>query len=203
MVGVFQEDVDRAVEAARAAFQLGSPWRRLDASDRGRLLNRLADLIERDRTYLAVSPKPPPLSSHRTNGYPMDRQERVALLTSNWSEWHRLNTTGVPPCPSLGSLLVFPLMQCVLLRKETWGHGGGGCDGEGFPGERPPGMDTSPRPSVWWAFSPAARGKRNHTAHSHQSEPSRRQIIQWHFALKPPVVSFIFRIKSCSLNMIY
>uniref|UniRef100_A0A8D1MNB6 aldehyde dehydrogenase (NAD(+)) n=1 Tax=Sus scrofa TaxID=9823 RepID=A0A8D1MNB6_PIG len=49
-----KEDVDRAVEAARAAFQLGSPWRRLDASDRGRLLNRLADLIERDRTYLAA-----------------------------------------------------------------------------------------------------------------------------------------------------
>lgn len=53
-----QEDVDKAVKAARAAFQLGSPWRRMDASDRGRLLNRLADLIERDRTYLAVSLQP-------------------------------------------------------------------------------------------------------------------------------------------------
>lgn len=62
MLGVFQEDVDRAVKAAQAAFQLGSPWRRMDASDRGRLLNRLADLIERDRTYLAVSFQPP--SSH-------------------------------------------------------------------------------------------------------------------------------------------
>ncbi|XP_048957771.1 aldehyde dehydrogenase, mitochondrial isoform X3 [Canis lupus dingo] len=49
-----KEDVDKAVKAARAAFQLGSPWRRMDASDRGRLLNRLADLIERDRTYLAA-----------------------------------------------------------------------------------------------------------------------------------------------------
>ncbi|MBO8631286.1 aldehyde dehydrogenase family protein, partial [Staphylococcus aureus] len=29
-------------------------WRRMDASDRGRLLYRLADLIERDRTYLAA-----------------------------------------------------------------------------------------------------------------------------------------------------
>lgn len=55
---VSQEDVDKAVKAARAAFQLGSPWRRMDASDRGRLLNRLADLIERDRTYLAVSLQP-------------------------------------------------------------------------------------------------------------------------------------------------
>lgn len=66
-MGVFQEDVDRAVKAARAAFQLGSPWRRMNASDRGRLLNRLADLIERDRTYLAVSSPPSPLSSHLVN----------------------------------------------------------------------------------------------------------------------------------------
>lgn len=49
-----QADVDKAVKAARAAFQLGSPWRRMDASHRGKLLNRLADLIERDRAYLAV-----------------------------------------------------------------------------------------------------------------------------------------------------
>lgn len=50
-----QADVDKAVKAAQAAFQLGSPWRRMDASHRGKLLNRLADLIERDRAYLAVS----------------------------------------------------------------------------------------------------------------------------------------------------
>lgn len=50
----FQEDVDKAVQAAQHAFQFGSPWRRMDASERGRLLNKLADLIERDRVYLAV-----------------------------------------------------------------------------------------------------------------------------------------------------
>lgn len=50
-----QKDVDKAVAAARAAFQRGSPWRRMDAADRGVLLGRLADLIERDRAYLAVS----------------------------------------------------------------------------------------------------------------------------------------------------
>uniref|UniRef100_A0A7M4F957 aldehyde dehydrogenase (NAD(+)) n=1 Tax=Crocodylus porosus TaxID=8502 RepID=A0A7M4F957_CROPO len=47
-------DVDKAVSAAKAAFQLGSPWRRMDASHRGKLLNCLADLIERDRAYLAA-----------------------------------------------------------------------------------------------------------------------------------------------------
>lgn len=46
-------DVDKAVKAARNAFKLGSPWRTMDASERGALINKLADLIERDRTYLA------------------------------------------------------------------------------------------------------------------------------------------------------
>ncbi|XP_060927451.1 aldehyde dehydrogenase, cytosolic 2-like isoform X2 [Limanda limanda] len=48
------EDVDKAVRSARAAFQIGSPWRSMDASDRGRLLNRLADLVERDGLLLAT-----------------------------------------------------------------------------------------------------------------------------------------------------
>uniref|UniRef100_G1TNA5 aldehyde dehydrogenase (NAD(+)) n=1 Tax=Oryctolagus cuniculus TaxID=9986 RepID=G1TNA5_RABIT len=47
-------DVDKAVKAARQAFQIGSPWRTMDASERGRLLYKLADLIERDRLLLAT-----------------------------------------------------------------------------------------------------------------------------------------------------
>eukprot|EP00117_Sycon_ciliatum_P012519 scpid71559/ scgid13556/ Aldehyde dehydrogenase, mitochondrial; ALDH class 2; ALDH-E2; ALDH1 len=46
-------DVDIAVKAAREAFKLDSPWRCMDASDRGRLLYKLAELIERDSDYLA------------------------------------------------------------------------------------------------------------------------------------------------------
>lgn len=46
-------DVDKAVKAAKDAFRLGSPWRTIDASERGQLLHRLADLMDRDRTYLA------------------------------------------------------------------------------------------------------------------------------------------------------
>ncbi|EFP01288.1 CRE-ALH-1 protein [Caenorhabditis remanei] len=46
-------DVDIAVKAATKAFQIGSEWRRMDASQRGVLLNRLADLMERDRVILA------------------------------------------------------------------------------------------------------------------------------------------------------
>ena len=45
-------DVDAAVEAARAAFEVG-PWRKMKASERGRLLHRLADLIEKNAEELA------------------------------------------------------------------------------------------------------------------------------------------------------
>ncbi|XP_056233286.1 aldehyde dehydrogenase 1A1-like [Seriola aureovittata] len=48
------EDVDKAVRSARATFQVGSPWRSMNASDRGHLLSRLADLVERDRLLLAT-----------------------------------------------------------------------------------------------------------------------------------------------------
>jgi len=45
-------DVEKAVKAARAAFEQG-PWRKTLASERGRLLHRLADLIEENADELA------------------------------------------------------------------------------------------------------------------------------------------------------
>src|SRR6202047_4245164 len=42
-------DVDRAVQAARRAFEdRGGPWRKMSASERGRLIWRLADLLEKN-----------------------------------------------------------------------------------------------------------------------------------------------------------
>ncbi len=46
-------DVDRAVTAARRAFESG-PWARMSASDRGRLMYKLADLIEANKQELAA-----------------------------------------------------------------------------------------------------------------------------------------------------
>ena len=45
-------DVDLAVKAARAAFESG-PWSKMDARDRGRLMNKLADLVEANLDELA------------------------------------------------------------------------------------------------------------------------------------------------------
>ena len=46
------EDIDRAATAARQAFESG-PWKRMDARDRGRLLYKLADLVEENLDSLA------------------------------------------------------------------------------------------------------------------------------------------------------
>jgi phenylacetaldehyde dehydrogenase len=48
------EDINRAVKAARKAFADDSPWRRMNASDRGRLIWRIADLIEDNADELAM-----------------------------------------------------------------------------------------------------------------------------------------------------
>jgi aldehyde dehydrogenase (NAD+) len=46
-------DIDLAVKAARKAFEEG-PWRQMNASERGRLINKLADLIEKHQEELAA-----------------------------------------------------------------------------------------------------------------------------------------------------
>src|SRR5207344_3291134 len=46
-------DIDLAVKAARKAFESG-PWPKMNASERGRLLNKLADLIEKNAEELAA-----------------------------------------------------------------------------------------------------------------------------------------------------
>ena len=48
-------DANVAVAAAKDAFERGSAWRTLDASARGKLLNRLADLLERDKEHVSTA----------------------------------------------------------------------------------------------------------------------------------------------------
>ena len=47
-------DVDLAVKAARKAFHSKAAWRRMSASERGKLISRLADLIEQNIEELAT-----------------------------------------------------------------------------------------------------------------------------------------------------
>jgi aldehyde dehydrogenase (NAD+) len=46
-------DVDKAVKAARRAFDQG-PWRRMSAYERGRLMYKLADLVEKNFDEIAA-----------------------------------------------------------------------------------------------------------------------------------------------------
>ena len=50
-----QADVDRAVQAASDAFEIGSEWRSMGASDRGQLIHKFAQLMRRDEEELAVN----------------------------------------------------------------------------------------------------------------------------------------------------
>lgn len=49
-----KEDVDKAVKAAKLAFDQNSEWRRMNARDRGKLLHKLADLMEEHKQELAT-----------------------------------------------------------------------------------------------------------------------------------------------------
>lgn len=49
-----RDDVDRAVKAAKMAYDYNSEWRKMNARDRGRLLNKLADLMEQHKQELAT-----------------------------------------------------------------------------------------------------------------------------------------------------
>ena len=86
----FQADIDLAVKAARDAVKLGSPWRRMDASQRGRLMYKLADLVERDSDYIAVS---------------------ACLLASDLSSiLQQFTIHFCPVCPMLIYVIVFLLL---------------------------------------------------------------------------------------------
>lgn len=47
------EDVDRAVQAAKKALQ-NPEWKYIDVSERGRLIAKLADLVEENKELLAT-----------------------------------------------------------------------------------------------------------------------------------------------------
>lgn len=67
-------DIDRAVAAARRAFDDG-PWRRMSASERGRYLLRIAALLERDGDEMART-------ESLNNGKPVRESRRIDVPLS-------------------------------------------------------------------------------------------------------------------------
>ncbi|HSB72149.1 MAG TPA: aldehyde dehydrogenase [Candidatus Methylomirabilis sp.] len=71
-----REDVARAVVAARAAFEAG-PWARMSGGERGKILMRIADLLEREAEAIAR------LES-QDNGRPIRETSAQAGIVPRW-----------------------------------------------------------------------------------------------------------------------
>ena len=99
-----QADVDAAVRAARVAFE-SSTWRRMTPIDRGRLLNRLADLIEFNAQELAELESldnGKPLSAALNGDVP-----GTAKLFRYFAGWpSKLEGATIPVSPSGGRALL-------------------------------------------------------------------------------------------------
>lgn len=102
-------DVDRAVQAARQAFENG-PWSRLNGEERGRLLYRLADLIEAHADELAEL-------ETLDNGKPL----RVARVDMTFAARHFRYYAGWAGKLEGSSIPVTIPNQFVYTRREPMG----------------------------------------------------------------------------------
>ena len=109
------EDVDRALEAARHAFDDG-PWPRMQPSERAEVLLRVADEIEKRAEEMA-------LTNTRENGSPISETRGAAANAAGifryfagLAEW--LESEDVRPFPAGGAETVVrrePVGPCVLI----------------------------------------------------------------------------------------
>lgn len=103
------EDVDRAVRAARAGFESGA-WSRMSGEDRGRLLNRLADLIDAHADSLAEI-------ETLDNGKPI----RVARVDMTFAARHFRYYAGWAGKIEGSTIPVSHINQFVYTRREPMG----------------------------------------------------------------------------------
>ena len=100
-------DIDRAVKAARQALESG-PWSKLDAADRGLLLFKLADLVEKNARELAALES---LNSGKTITDSLGDMQGVANSLRYYGGWaDKIEGRTVPV---RGSFLSYTLRQPV------------------------------------------------------------------------------------------
>ncbi len=100
-------DIDRAVKAARTALESG-PWSKLDAADRGNLLFKLADLVEKNARDLAALES---LNSGKTITDSLGDMQGVANSLRYYGGWaDKIEGRTVPV---RGSFLSYTLRQPV------------------------------------------------------------------------------------------
>jgi len=108
------EDIERAVRAARKAFADDSPWRRMNASDRGRMIWRIADLIEQHGDELAMLE-----SLDNGKPYGVARVADVPLAAdlfrymAGWPTKIEGSTVPISALPAPGEYLAYTLREPV------------------------------------------------------------------------------------------
>jgi len=108
------EDIERAVRAARKAFADDSPWRRMNASDRGRLIWRISELIEENADELAMLE-----SLDNGKPYHIAKAADVALSAdlfrymAGWTTKIEGNTVPISALPAPGEYLAYTLREPV------------------------------------------------------------------------------------------
>jgi phenylacetaldehyde dehydrogenase len=108
------EDIERAVKAARRAFADDSPWRSMNASDRGRLIWRISDLIEEHADELAMLE-----SLDNGKPYSVARAADVPLAAdlfrymAGWPTKIEGTTVPISALPAPGEYLAYTLREPV------------------------------------------------------------------------------------------
>jgi betaine-aldehyde dehydrogenase len=107
-------DVDRAVAAARAAFDTG-PWPRIPAAGRASLLNAIADLLQRDREPLARTETLDTGKTLRESRIDVDDVTAVFRYYAGLADGHagRVVDTGNPDAVS--RIVHEPVGVCALI----------------------------------------------------------------------------------------
>jgi phenylacetaldehyde dehydrogenase len=109
-----EEDINRAVKAARAAFADDSPWRRINASDRGRLIWKISELIEENADELAMLE-----SLDNGKPYVVAKAADVALAAdlfrymAGWPTKIEGTTVPISALPAPGEYLAYTLREPV------------------------------------------------------------------------------------------
>lgn len=111
-------DVDRAVVAARTAFEEG-PWARMSGGERGKILNRIADLLEREAAAIAR------LES-QDNGRPIRETSAQSGIVSRWYRYFAgwADKIGGETIPVEGPYLNYTLRVPlgVIGQITPWNH---------------------------------------------------------------------------------
>jgi phenylacetaldehyde dehydrogenase len=108
------EDIERAVRAARPAFDDDSPWRTMNASDRGRLIWRISELIETHADELAMLESldnGKPVAIARAADVPLAAD--LFRYMAGWTTKIEGNTIPISALPAPGRYLAYTLREPV------------------------------------------------------------------------------------------